>query len=86
VDYSVEEVDHHPVLLYGSFDGELLFAEASVTQYNLQDVIEAPSHTMSYVYRQPRKYEQPAWPTRFTLTYDPGTGTFTAGFTGIKTH
>jgi len=86
VHYSVEEVNHHPVLLYGSFDGELLFVEASVTQYNLQDVMEAPSHTLSYVYRQPRRYEQPSWPTRFTMAYHPGTGSFTAGFTGIKTH
>jgi hypothetical protein len=86
VHYSVEEVNHHPVLLYGSFDGELLFVEASVTQYNLQDAMEAPSHTLSYVYRQPRRYEQPSWPTRFTITYHPGTGAFTAGFTGIRTH
>ena len=48
--------------------------------------MEAPSHTLSYVYRQPQTYEQPAWPTRFTLTYDTGTGAFTAGFTRIKTH
>jgi len=86
VHYSVEEVNHHPVLLYGSFDGELLFVEASVTQYNLQDAMVAPSHTLSYVYRQPRRYEQPSWPTRFTITYHPGTGAFTAGFTGIRTH
>lgn len=86
VHYSVEEVNHHPVLLYGSYDGQLLFAEASVTQYNLQDVMQAPSHTLSYVFRQPRRYEQRSWPTRFTMTYDPGTGGFTAGFAQIKTH
>ncbi len=86
VDYSIEEVNHHPVLLYGSFDGELLFVEASVTQYNLQDLIEAPSHTLSYVYRQPSRYEQPSWPTRFTLTFNPATSSITAGFTRIKTH
>jgi hypothetical protein len=86
VHYSVEEVNHHPVLLYGSFDGRILFVEASVTQYTLQDVIAAPSHTLSYVYRQPRKYEQPSWPTRFTITFDPRTGGFTAGFTGFRTH
>ncbi len=86
VDWSIEEVNHNPVLLYGSFDGELLFVEASVTQYNLHDVIEAPSHTASYAYRQPHRYEQPAWPSRFTLTYNPATSAFTAGFTRIKTH
>lgn len=86
VHYSVEEVDHHPVLLYGSFDGKLLFVEASVTQYNLQDAMQAPSHTLSYVYRQPRNYEQRSWPTRFTITYDPLTGGFTAAFAEFRTH
>jgi hypothetical protein len=86
VHYSVEEVNHHPVLLYGSYDGRLLFVEASVTQYNLQDAMEAPSHTLSYVYRQPRKYEQRSWPTRFTITYHPPTGGFTAAFARIRTH
>ena len=73
----VEEVNHHAVLLYGSFDGELLFVEASVTRYTLQEAMEAPSHTYSYVYHQQRRYEQPSWPTRFTLTYHPGAGVFT---------
>jgi hypothetical protein len=86
VHYSVEEVNHHPVLLYGSYDGRLLFVEASVTQYNLQDAMEAPSHTLSYVYRQPREYEQHSWPTRFTITYDPRTNGYTAAFAGFRTH
>jgi hypothetical protein len=86
VHYSVEEVNHHPVLLYGSYDGRLLFVEASVTQYNLQDAMQAPSHTLSYAYRQPRQYEQHSWPTRFTITYHPRTGGFTAAFTGIRMH
>ena len=54
VKYSIEEVNHHPVLLYGSFDGELLFVEASVTQYNLQDVMK-PRPTRVLRYRQPRR-------------------------------
>src|SRR5882757_1178694 len=86
VHYSVDEVNHHPVLLYGSYDGRILFVEASVTEYNLQDAVQAPSHTLSYVYRQPRNYEQRSWPTRFTITYHPRTGGFTAAFTDIRTH
>jgi hypothetical protein len=85
VHYSINEVNHHPVLIYGSYDGQILFAEASVTQYNLQDAIEAPSHTLSYVYRQPRTYQHGAWPTRFTVTYHPRTRGFTAAFADIRT-
>lgn len=86
VRYSVTEVDHHPVLLYGSYDGQIVFAEASVTLPNLQDVIRAPSHTLSYRYRQPRRYQQRSWPTRFTITYQPRDRGFTAAFTEIRTH
>jgi hypothetical protein len=86
VHYSVAEVNHHPVLLYGSYDGRVLFAEASVTEYNLQDVMRSPSHMLSYVYRQPRRYQHRSWPTRFTITYDPATRGFTAAFTDIRTH
>jgi hypothetical protein len=86
VHYSIAEVNQHPVLLYGSYDGRVLFAEASVTQYNLEDAMRNPSHTLSYVYRQPRKYQHRSWPTRFTITYDPRTRGFTAAFTDIRTH
>lgn len=86
VHYSITEVNHHPVLLYGSYDGQILFAEASVTQYNLQDAMQKPSHTLSYMYRQPRKYQHHAWPTRFTIIYHPRTRGFTAAFTDIRTH
>ena len=86
VRYSLAEVNNHPVLLYGSYNGQILFAEASVTLYTLQDAMQAPSHTLSYVYRQPRKYQHPSWPTRFTITYHPRNRGFTAAFTDIRTH
>jgi hypothetical protein len=44
-----------------------------------------PSHTLSHVYRQPRRYQHRSWPTRFTITYHPRTRGFTAAFTGIRT-
>jgi hypothetical protein len=86
VHYSITEVNNHPVLIYGTYDGQIVFAEASVTQYNLQDAMRAPSHTLSYVYRQPRLYQHRSWPTRFTITYNPRTQGFTAALTKIKTH
>jgi hypothetical protein len=86
VHYSITEVNNHPVLIYGTYDGQIVFAEASVTQYNLQDAMQAPSHTVSYVYRQPRTYQHRSWPTRFTITYHPRTRGFTAAFSDIRTH
>jgi hypothetical protein len=84
--YTVPYVDRHPVLLYGTFNGKVAFAEASVTLQTLQEAVEAPDHTVSYRFRQPRRVRGGVpWPTRFTLEYLPETGAFRAGFTGLRT-
>lgn len=47
----------------------------------------APGHTISYPFRQPRRVQDgDPWPTRFTITCDPATQGFTAGFTGFRAH
>lgn len=79
-DYTVRNVDHHPTLIYGTFDGKVLFAEASVTLATLQDAIAAPDHAVSFRFRQPRRVQGGVpWPTRFTIRHLPD-GTFRAGF------
>jgi hypothetical protein len=79
-DYTVQKVDHHPTLIYGTFDGKVLFAEASVTLATLQDAIAAPRHVISFPFHQPRTVQGGVpWPTRFTIRYLPN-GTFRAGF------
>jgi hypothetical protein len=87
VRFTVDHVNHNPVLLYGTFNGRLVFAESSVTQFNLQDAITAPNHKLSYVFRQPRRFQdQMPWPTRFTIQYDPRSHGFTAAFDGFRAH
>ena len=84
-DYTVHNVDHHPTLIYGTFDGKVLFAEASVTLATLQNAIAAPGHVVSFRFRQPRTVQGGVpWPTRFTIRYLPG-GTFRAGFERFRT-
>jgi len=79
--YTVHNVDHHPTLLYGTFDGEVLFAEASVTLATLQDAIAARGHVVSFRFRQPQAVRGGVpWPTRFAIRYLPTSGTFRAGF------
>ncbi len=39
MDYSIENVNNSPVILYGSFEGEVLFLEMSLTAYAFQNVI-----------------------------------------------
>jgi hypothetical protein len=79
-DYTVRNVDHHPTLIYGTFDGKVLFAEASVTLATLQDAIAAPDHAVSFRFHQPRRVQGGVpWPTRFTIRHLPD-GRFRAGF------
>jgi hypothetical protein len=83
--YTVRHVDHSPILLYGTFDGKIMFAEASVTPATLQDAIAAPSHVISFRFRQPRTVQGGvAWPTRFAIQYLPSSGTFRAAFEAFR--
>jgi hypothetical protein len=85
--YTLDGVDHHPTLIYGTFAGRVLFAESSVTLDTLQDAVAAPGHTVSFPFRQPRHVQDDVpWPTRFTIVYDPATQGFRAGFTSFRTH
>jgi hypothetical protein len=84
-DYTVHNVDHHPTLIYGTFEGKVLFAEASVTLATLQDAIAAPGHVVSFRFHQPRALQGGVpWPTRFAIQYLPS-GTFRAGFERFRT-
>jgi hypothetical protein len=83
--YTVAAVDRHPTLIYGTFDGQVLFSEASVTLLTLQDAMAAPDHEISFPYRQPRRVRgDMPWPTRFVVRYRPQTRTFLAGFAGFR--
>lgn len=80
-DYTVESVNLNPVLIYGSFDGLLIFAEASVTLFTLQDAIAAPDHRLVFPFRQPAAFDRAIdWPTEFVIEYLPETGGFLVGF------
>jgi hypothetical protein len=85
-DYTVGNVDHHPTLIYGTFNGEVLFAEASVTLETLQDAIAAPGQVVSFPFRQQRTVQGGVpWPTRFAIEYLPSSGGFRAGFERFRT-
>jgi hypothetical protein len=81
VDYTVDSVNHYPVLIYGSYDGELVFAESSVTLYTLQDAVNAPDHRLVFPYRQPAAFATDIdWPTEFVIEFLPESGGFQVGF------
>ena len=84
-DYTIDNVDHHPTLIYGTFNRKVLFAESSVTLQTLQDAIAAPDHVVSFRYRQQRRVQgRVPWPTRFTIEYLPASGGFRAAFEGFR--
>lgn len=68
-DYTIKNVNHNPVIIYGSFDNQLLFLEASLTLFAFQDALAQPGETLSWEIRQPAEYMLDWWPSHFTLTY-----------------
>ncbi len=85
--YSVEAVNHYPVLIYGTFGGTVMFAEASVTLFTLQDAMVAEGNRLSFPFRQPEAFQQDIdWPTEFVIEYLPDTGGFMVGFEGFNRH
>lgn len=80
-DYTVDTVDHHPTLIYGTFAGDMLFAESSVTLQTLQDAMKAPRHAIAFAFRSPARVRNGRpWPTRFVVRYEPVGGRFTGSF------
>jgi hypothetical protein len=83
--YTVDAVNHTPVLIYGSYAGAMLFAESSVTLFTLQDAMTAPGHQVTFAYPSPSRVANGRpWPTRFVIRYLEATGGFTASFEGFR--
>ena len=87
VEYTVDAVNHYPVLIYGSFNGDIVFAEASVTLFTLQDAVNAPDHRLVFPFRQPAAFAREIdWPTEFVIEFQPDTGGFRVGFQKFVHH
>lgn len=85
--YTADAVDHYPVLIYGTFDGNVIFLEASVTLQTLQDAVAAPDHRISFEVRQPSAFaNETDWPTEFVIEHLPDTGGFRVGYIGFAHH
>jgi hypothetical protein len=84
--YTVPNVNHNAVIIYGSFDGELAFLEVSVTLYAFQDAVALAKQgkKKSWPILQPKNYAYPWWPTQASLQYLPQTKTFAFEFSGFE--
>jgi hypothetical protein len=84
-DYTVDSVNHTPTIIYGSYAGEVVFLEASVTIPTLRDVRAAPRHELTWEIRQPARFAAPTdWPTELVLRYLPDAERFEVSFAGLR--
>jgi hypothetical protein len=85
-DYTVDNVNHNPVIIYGTFDGELAFLEVSMTLYGFQDAIKAgrKGQKMTWNILQPKAYAYPWWATKVSLEYLPASKSFAFEFNGFE--
>ncbi len=86
--YSIEHVNHNPVIIYGSFDGEIVFLEASLTLYAFQDAMMAAKSKdqLRWAVPQPARYAYAWWPKAMTLSYDSEREVFTFALTDFDQH
>lgn len=71
--FRVDNVNHNPVILYGTFDDRIVFLEVSLTLYAFEDAVKASNEggRLSWPIRQPEKYQYEWWPKTVTLEYQP---------------
>jgi hypothetical protein len=84
--YTVDNVNHNPVIIYGTFDGELAFLEVSMTLYGFQDAMKAArkGQKLTWDILQPKAYAFPWWATKVTLEYLPASKSFAFEFDGFE--
>ncbi|MCS0634929.1 hypothetical protein NX801_04485 [Streptomyces sp. LP05-1] len=71
-------------LIYGAYDGEIIFVEPMLTKDSLERLRTASRHEECAPVPQPRAWRLAGWyPTRYCLAYRPHHGDFTVGLTGF---
>jgi hypothetical protein len=86
--YTVDNVNHNAIIIYGSFEGELAFLEVSLTLYAFQDTVRLAKQgrKKTWPIMQPRNFAFPWWPTEIVLQYLPQKDAFAFEFTGFEFH
>ncbi|HEY7906077.1 MAG TPA: hypothetical protein VIC53_04045 [Wenzhouxiangella sp.] len=84
--YSIEHVNHSPVIIYGSFDGQIVFLEASVTLFAFQDAMLAAERNeeLRWEVPQPTHYAYAWWPNTMSLKYDSDREVFSFALTDFQ--
>lgn len=85
--YDVQNVNHNPVIIYGSFNNELAFLEVSMTLYGFQDAVrraEKGERPLSWQIAQPKDYAFAWWPTEVTLQYVRENNSFVLELNGFE--
>lgn len=86
--YTVANVNHNAVIIYGSFEGELAFLEVSLTLYGFQDAVRLAKQgkKKTWPVLQPKNYAFPWWPTEIVLQYLPEKNVFALELAGFEYH
>jgi len=86
--FTIDSVNHNPVLIYGTFDGEIAFFEASITLYGFIDAakLAEKGKKSTWEIKQPEYYAYEWWPTTISLEYAPKQNVFYVDLGGFKQH
>lgn len=86
--FTIDSVNHNPVLIYGTFDGEIAFFEASITLYGFIDAakLAEKGKKSTWEIKQPEHYAYEWWPTTISVEYIPKQNVFYVDLGGFKQH
>ncbi|MEM7074658.1 MAG: hypothetical protein AAF484_06200 [Pseudomonadota bacterium] len=85
-DYTLDNVNENAVVIYGTFDGEIMFLETSLTLFALAKAIEAAGQdrALEWSIPQPDAYVTDVWPTRAVLRYHETDNVFAFSYAGFE--
>jgi len=87
-EYTIENVNHNPVIIYGTFDGEVVFLEGSLTLFAFQDAIKAAQGggKSTWAIPQPASHAYAWWPKTMELEYHPEREVFSLSLADFQQH
>ena len=72
-------------IIYGTFEGEIVFLETSLTLFAFQNAIVSDV-PIRWQILQPESYSYEWWPNTMTLEFDPSRDVFIFSLTDFESH
>jgi hypothetical protein len=84
-DFTVQNVNNNPVIIYGTFGGKIVFLEASLTLFTFQNAMISDVPVRAEIL-QPESYFYEWWPNTVELEFDKSHDVFILSLKDFESH